>query len=270
MSKLAILFILCMSMNSALAKDKVVATVNGKEIHLEQLKDYYKKNLLTSQSRIITMESSLQELINRELGIEKAKKNKLAEDPIVAKKIDDLLFHAQTSKDLGGSFKKIPRISDDQVKTYYKKNKEYRTSHILFRLKAFPSPEEVKTAFDQAIKLVNQLKDKPEKFDSFAQQYSQSSSANSGGDLGYHPPNGYSPKFYEEINGKEVGQIVGPFRSQYGVHIAKITGIKKFNEINIKSYKKILYDQKRDKIIADYFRSLRDNAKVKINKQFLK
>ncbi len=265
------LFISCIfSFSVFAAKKEVVATVNGIDIHKDELIEYYKQNVLTVTNRDITIESSLEELINREISIEKAKKNKLADDPIVKRKIEDVLFHAQVSKDLEDKLKKIGTISDDAVKKYYENNKEYRTSHILFRLRAFPSPEEVKTAIDQAVEIINKLKDKPELFETFAKQYSQSSTANSAGDLGFQPPVAYTPNFFKDINGKKVGQIVGPTRTQYGVHVIKITGIKPFNEINMNTYKKILYDQKRDKIISNYFEDLRSSAKIKINKQLLK
>jgi len=35
-------------------------------------------------------------------------------------------------------------------------------------------------------------------------------------------------------------------------------------------YKKIVYDLKRDKKLSDYFSDLRKNAKISINKKYLK
>ncbi|NCA21846.1 MAG: hypothetical protein EBS86_12010, partial [Crocinitomicaceae bacterium] len=62
---------------------------------------------------------------------------------VIAKQ-EDILFHAQISKDLENDFKNIT-VTDDDVKKYYDENKEYRSAHILFRLRAEPTPEEVKT-----------------------------------------------------------------------------------------------------------------------------
>lgn len=268
-----VLFALLILFNLAHAKDKdpVVASVNGKNILLSEVREYYKNSLLTVSNKIVTIESSLNEIINRELGIMKAKKSKLQNEPAIENKLNDVLFHAQTSKDLEGKLKSIgASVSDNDVKKYYKKNKEYETSHILFRLRALPTPEEVKTAYDQTIQIVNELKTKPENFVSIAKKYSQSTASSTGGNMGYRPPVGYVPLYFAAIRGKKVGQIIGPVRTQYGVHVIKITGIKKFSDINMKVYKKILYDIKRDKIIANYFEDMRNGASVKINKQYLK
>ncbi len=265
-----ILFIFLLVMNFSFAED-IVATVNGENISLSELENYYRQSMLTISNKKITMESSLTELINRELGVQKAKKQNLIQDPVVRKKVDDLLFHAQVSKDLEAELLKIaPQITDKDVEEYYKNNKEYRTSHILIRLRAFPTKEDVKSAYDQLITILNNVKNEPEKFDELASKYSQSSSAYNSGDLGFHPPSGYVPEFYEAIKGQNVGKIVGPVRTQYGVHLIKITGVKDFKDINKDVYKKILHDQKRDKVLADYFEKLRKSAEIKINKQYLK
>ncbi len=267
-----ILSLLVLLPTFALAQsDNIVATVNGTKISLEELKAYYKQNLLSISGRKVTLESSLDELINRELGVNLAKKNEIIKDPAVSRKVDDLLFHAQISKDLESKLLKIAAtISDDDVKEYYKENKEYRTSHILIRLRAIPSPDDVKKAFQQMVLMANEIKSNGDKFEELASKYSQSSSAYNSGDLGFHPPNGYVPEFYEAIKGKKVGQVVGPIRTQYGVHIIKITDIKPYEKINKDVYKKIIHDQKRDKIMDEYFSSLRKDANIKINKQFLK
>ncbi|MBL7665426.1 MAG: peptidylprolyl isomerase [Bacteriovoracaceae bacterium] len=275
MKKLLLIFLSVSAVSLfAIAQNKtneIAATVNGINIHVDELDAYYKENLFTASNRIVTLETSLDELINRQLGIEKAKKTDLQNDPVVKKKMEDVLFHAQISKDLENELKKIaPTISDSDVKKYYDENKEYRTSHILFRVRALPSPEEVKTAYDQSIRIYTELKDAPQKFEEVAKKYSQSTVAQTGGDLGYLPPTGLSPQYFEAIKGRSVGQVVGPVRTQFGVHVIKITGVKEYSEINKDVYKKILYDQKRDKVIADYFKKLRADAKVTINKQFLK
>src|SRR6476660_7955981 len=142
-------------------KDQVVATVNGRPITKKQFEEYHLQNLKYVGQRKITKEVSLQDLINRELGIQKAKKTGLDKDPVVVAKQEDILFHAQTSKDLEGEFKKIT-VSDDDVKKYYEDNKEYRTAHILYRLRAEPTPEEVKAAFEQSMGIYAQLQKSPE------------------------------------------------------------------------------------------------------------
>ena len=70
--------------------DPVVATVNGKKIKLSTLKSYHEQNLKFVRSdKKITVERSLNDLINRIIGVENAKKAKVHKRPDVIKKIND-------------------------------------------------------------------------------------------------------------------------------------------------------------------------------------
>ncbi len=130
-------FALCfnaMAQNKKKQDDPVVATVNGKKIRKSTLYRYHRDNLkFVRSSKKVTLESSLEDLINRIIGIDRAKENNLAKNPVVAKKMNDVLYHAQISKDLEGELKKI-KVSDSEVEKYYKDHPEYRTAQILFRL----------------------------------------------------------------------------------------------------------------------------------------
>lgn len=250
-------------------QDPVVATVNGTEIKRSTLYKYHQDNLkFVKGQKKVTLESSLNDLINRVVGIEKAKKNKIHKDPVVIKKMNDILYHAQISKDMEGKLKTI-KVSDAEVEKYYKSHPEYRTAQILFRLRALPSKEEVTETFEKAMKVYSEVSKKPDSFSDYAAKFSQTSSAVQGGDLGYQPSTRLTPEYYESIKGKKVGTITKPFRSQYGYHIVKILGEKTAEQINKDMYKKIIYDTKRDRLLEDYFASQRKGAKIKIEKKYL-
>ena len=245
-------------------KDPIVAEVNGKKIKKSSLYRYHLNSLkFVKGSRKVTIESSLNDLINRIVGIDKAKKNKLQKNPVVVKKMNDVVYHAQISKDLEPELKKI-KVTDDDVKKYYSKNPEYRTAQILYRLQAAPSKEDVKKAQEQSNIIYNQLQKTPEKFLEMAKKFSQTATAPIGGDLGYQPKTKLTPEYYEAIQGKANGFITKPFRSQYGWHIAKVLGKKTYEQIEKKLYKKIIYDTKRDDILETYFKKERSKSKVKI------
>lgn len=264
MKKLALIILSTMMVLPAFAQKDVVATVNGRSITKKQFEEYHLQNLKFVGQRKITKETSLQDLINRELGIQKAKKTGLDKDPSVIAKQEDILFHAQTSKDLENEFKKIT-VSDDDVKKYYEDNKEYRSAHILYRLRAEPTPEEVKAAFDQSMAIYAQLQKSPEDFAKLANKYSQTSAAPVGGDLGFQPPTRLAPEYYEAIKGQKAGFISKPVRSQMGYHIIKVLGVKSFDQIDKNLYKKIIYDTKRDALIENYFKGLAKGSDIKTN-----
>ena len=203
-------------------------------------------------------------MINRELGIQKAKKTGLDKDPAVVTKQEDILYHAQISKDLENEFKKIA-VSDDDVKKYYEDNKEYRSAHILYRLRAEPTPDEVKASYDQSMAIYAQLQKSPEDFAKMANKYSQTSAAPVGGDLGFQPPTRLAPEYFEAIKSQKVGFITKPVRSQMGYHIIKVLGVKSYDQIDKNLYKKIIYDKKRDALIENYFKNLAKGAVIKTN-----
>lgn len=250
------------------AQKEIVATVNGSPITKKEFEEYHLQNLKFVGQRKITKEVSLQDLINRELGIQKAKKTGTAKDPVVISKQEDILFHAQISKDLENEFKKI-KVTDEDVKKYYEDNKEYRTAHILYRLRAEPTPEEVKAALSQSVEIYDILQKNPDEFGKYASKFSQTSTAPVGGDLGFQPPTRLAPEYYEAIKGKKVGFISKPVRTQMGYHIIKILGVKSFDQIDKNLYKKIIYDKKRDAIIENYFKNLAKGAEIKTNPNLL-
>jgi parvulin-like peptidyl-prolyl isomerase len=78
-----------------------------------------------------------------------------------------------------------------------------------------------------------------------------------------------APEYFNSIKGKTPGYITPPVRTQFGYHVIKILGVKDYSDIDMTLYKKIVYDQKRDKIIDEYFRNIRSTAQIKINKETL-
>ena len=267
LASIAILF--CFSDTFAQKKENLtVAEVNGVKIKKSEFEKNYKENLLFVSDKVVTKEKVLNDMINKILGVQKAKKNNLQENPTVKKKMEDILYHAQISKDLEPKLKEI-EVTDKEVKKFYKDHKEYRSAHILFRLRAEPSEKEVKNAMKQAMKVYKKLKEDPKKFAELANKYSQTTVAENGGDIGFQPYVQLAPQYFDAIKSKEPETITPPVRTQFGYHIIKILAVKDFKDINMSYYKKLVYDQKRDQILEEYFEGLKKSAKIKINKEAL-
>lgn len=260
---------LLLTSTSFAAADPVVATVNGVDIKKSEFDRSFYQNTLYVSDKVVTKEKVLNDMMNKIIGIQKAKKAKLDQDPVVKSKMEDVLYHAQISKDLEGELKKI-QVTEDDVKAYYREHPEYRTAHILLRVQAKPEKNEVIAAQNQALKIYNTLKTSPEKFGELANRYSQSASAPNGGDMGFQPAVRMAPEYFQAIKGKDDGYITSPVRTQFGYHIIKVIAKRDFDTINMGQYKKIVYDQKRDKVLEDYFAGLRKTAKIKINEEYLK
>jgi peptidyl-prolyl cis-trans isomerase C len=266
---MTVTLILSFSAFAQTAADPVVATVNGVEIKKTQLDQAFEQNLMFVSDKVVTKEKVLNDIINREIGIKKAKEEKLENDPVVKAKMEDVLYHAKISKDLEKKLQAI-LVTDKEAQDYYAKNKEYRTAHILFRIRVSPDKEETLEATRKSLEVYKQLQAKPQLWPELANKYSQSSTAPAGGDLGYLPAVKYAPEYFKAINGKANGYISPPVRTQFGLHVVKVLGVHEWKEVDPAIYKKIIYDQKRDKILEEYFAEGRKTAQIKINKEFLK
>lgn len=249
--------------------EAIVATVNGVDIKKGQLDQAFEQNLMYVSDKIVTKEKVLYDIINREIGVKKAKETNLQNDPIVKNKMEDVLYHAQISKDLEKKLQGIT-VSDKEAQEYYSKFKEYRTAHILFRVRVAPDKAESEEAIKKSLEVYKQLQAKPQQWPELANKYSQSSTAPTAGDLGYLPAIKYAPEYFKAINGKPNGYISPPTRTQFGFHIIKVLGVREWKEVDPALYKKIVYDQKRDKILDEYFADARKTAQIKINKEYLK
>lgn len=248
----------------------VVATVNGKDIFLSDLEVYHRSRLLSFSDRKITKIKSLGDLINRELTLQKARKNRLDTNPAVRAQMENALYQAQIAKDLNNSFFKI-KITDKEIEKYYQTHPEYRTSLILIRIPAQPSKEQVKIAYEQALKVYQKVRENPQNFDAIAKTTSQLSPDINphAPDIGFQPVKKLAPEYFEAINGKAIGSVVEPFRTQFGYNIVKITGLKPYNKINKDLYHAILFDVKKQSILNQYFSMLTEKAKVKVNKKVI-
>ncbi|MDH4466775.1 MAG: peptidylprolyl isomerase [Bacteriovoracaceae bacterium] len=250
-------------------EDVVVAVVAGKNITLDQLQEAFAVHLLEPSSKKISPETVLNDLINREVTSEQATKEGLDKEPLIQNRMKEVLQSAYVTKNLAEEVSKI-EVTDKEVEKYYRDNKEYRTSSILIRVQAIPSPQELKAAYDKIESIYMEANQKPEKFEELAKNHSQTANRDLGGEMGFLPAPSLAPEYYEAIKGKSVGHITPPFRTQFGYHIAKVTGIKDYKDINKDLYKKIIFDQKRDALVDDFYKDLRKKTSVKIFKEKIK
>ncbi len=247
---------------------KIVAEIDGEKITSEELNTVYADRLLYPSHKKISKEGVLQDIINRRIAKKAAAKEKLNEDRIIKERIDSILHDELINKNLSDKFEKI-KITDAEVKKYYKSHPEYKTSHVLFRVKAIPTKKELEKAYEFMYKVYKEIEKVPSKFEEVAKKYSQISTNESGGNIGYLPHTSMAPEYYEAIKNKKIGFISQPVRTQFGYHIIKVTGQKDYKSIDKNLYKRIIFDQKRDQIVQDYYASLGKGAKIKIYKKNL-
>ncbi|MCA1767501.1 MAG: peptidylprolyl isomerase SurA [Idiomarina sp.] len=98
---------------------------------------------------------------------------------------------------------------------------EYRLAQILIAADSNVSQAELEKAKNRADTVLNLL-DKGNDFADLAVRSSSGSAALDGGDMGWMTVNSMPTLFAEAVDGKAVGDVVGPIRSGIGFHILKV------------------------------------------------
>lgn len=124
------------------------------------------------------------------------------------------------------SAKKI-EVSEDEIKDYYEKNKkefkveeQRRVNYVIFSTD--PSPEDSSRTYELARDLLKQARS-GEDFAELADQYSEDPSVQKNhGDLGYFDKSAMLPEFSNAAFSAKVGEVIGPVKTRYGLHIIKV------------------------------------------------
>lgn len=125
-------------------------------------------------------------------------------------------------------------VKEDEVRAFYDSNpqrfgqaEERQARHILLQLDPAAPDAEVQKVMARAQELVAALRKEPGRFAALAKEVSQDpGSASRGGDLGYFGRGAMVKAFEDAAFSQKQGEIGDPVRSDFGVHIIEVTGIK--------------------------------------------
>jgi peptidyl-prolyl cis-trans isomerase D len=125
-------------------------------------------------------------------------------------------------------------VSDEEIKSWYqarsdryKQPEERSASHVLIRLDKGAAADQVKAAEAKAAEILAQAKKSPGDFAKLAKQHSQDpGSADKGGDLGWFGRGMMVKPFEDAVFALKEGQISDVVRSDFGLHIIKLAGIR--------------------------------------------
>jgi peptidyl-prolyl cis-trans isomerase C len=213
-------------------------------------------------------ENFLNELVKRELLYKESLKKGLDKDQEYVKKLDEFKKITLVGLLLQKEIEAKVKVSDQEVKEYYEKNKEkfspvtqIRASHIL-----------VKTE-EEAKKIEERLK-KGEDFAAIAKKSSiDTATAKNGGDLGYFSKGQMVPEFESAAMMLKKGEISEPVKTKYGYHIIKVTDKKMGQVVEYEKMKNIisqnLMAEKQKEVFDSYIDGLKKSYKVEINKEAL-
>jgi peptidyl-prolyl cis-trans isomerase D len=118
-------------------------------------------------------------------------------------------------------------VSENEINDYYEKNKnefkvdeQRKVNYVIFSTE--PSSEDSSRTYDLAKDLLKQARS-GEDFAELADQYSEDPSVkNNHGDLGYFEKSAMVPEFSNAAFSAKPGEVVGPVKTRYGLHIIKV------------------------------------------------
>lgn len=247
----------------------VVAQVGKKNITVEEFNKKY--NEVKSQTiNPPSKELFLEDLIRYEIGLQEAEKRGFAKDPMVLERLNQEMYKALLEKELGPRIQKI-QVSDAEMKAWYAKNPELRTSHILIEFKPGANAQQIAEARKRADEILKEVRSSKRPFEELVKLYSDDAlSKQAGGDIGWQSRVTLVPNYYETVQAMKVGEVRGLIETQFGFHIVKLTGRRSFENANKRQIRAAVYDEKRRVIFNDYFANLKKSYTIKENASAIK
>ena len=117
-------------------------------------------------------------------------------------------------------------VSDFEIESQLRKNAVlnpdvFNLSHILIQNPSNASIEEIDANYKKSMEVYNLLLSK-KSFEDLAKKYSDDTSAQTGGNIGWKKEKDLPQLFVDELSKISVGQVTNPFKSPNGFHILKI------------------------------------------------
>lgn len=250
----------------------VLATVNGQNITSEELELISGANL--DQIPAEAKKHLIDQVIDRKLIIEEAKKANVQKDPEYAKSLQNLEEQIMADVYMKRIFDEI-KVSDADVKKFYDTNKDklfkrpaqVKAKHILFAL------EDEKGAKD-AIKSLQAFKGKDleAKFAELAKEKSiDGGSGKQGGELGWFEKSKMVKEFGDAAFGLKKGEISKtPVKSQFGYHVIlkedeRTEGAIAYNDVKDEIENSLKLQQFKSKM-QNKVQDLKQKAKITYSK----
>jgi peptidyl-prolyl cis-trans isomerase SurA len=225
---------------------KTLVEIGDEKVTLGEFEKQFLKTVTSIDSaRNTSLDARKQFLnlyINFRLKVKDARERGLLNSPDMQKEI------AEYTKNFAPTYLIDKEVVEPEIeKLYERKKDEVRASHILITLPEKASVQDSIMAYEKADTIIRKLKD-GEDFGQLAYDYSQDRTAKQNrGDLYYFTAGMTVQPFEDAVYNLKVGEFTTkPVRSQFGLHIIKLTDRKpRFDAIRASH---ILIQDKRDSL----------------------
>lgn len=248
----------------------VLATIGSKSITLGEFTKKF--NEIRAQTlNPPTKEEFLEDLIRYYVGLQEAEKKGLRNDSNIKEKMEQELYKGLLEKSLGPDVANI-KVTDEQMKSWYKENPEIRTSHILIEFKTGAKPEELAAAKKRANEIYeSEVKNSKRPFEELVRLFSDDPlSKQTGGDIGWQNRLTLVPSYYNTAIKMKIGEIKGLIETPFGFHILKLTGKHTYENANKRQIRTAVFDEIRKQKFNKFFNLLKKDYDIKVNTKLIK
>ena len=265
------------------AKDAVVATIGTKQITMKELND--KLEQIPPQYRMTfkgeDKKKLLENIIDRYLLTQEAKRVKIDKIPEVEQKVEDLASNILIQELINREINQKIVITDEEAKKYYDANldefkipEKIKARQILIKVDANATPEDTAKKEVKAKELLEKVKAGGD-FEALVKESSDDTRTKTkGGDLGFITKGRMSAEFDKVVFETKAGEVGALVKDQEGFHIIKVDEKKGAQQQGLDSVKvRITTKLKRDKqkeMVEGLIASLKAKNKVTINEELLK
>lgn len=208
----------------------------------------------------------LERLVRRELLLQEAEKQKIAERPEVAEQVAalrrDLMVRALLQEEVGAKIK----LEDKDVQEYFTAHpEEFSGDQVRLRHILVSTEEEARYVLERV---------KKEPFEEVAKQVSKdTASASKGGDLDYLRREQMFPDFAKAAFALKPGEVSGVVRTPFGYHIIKLVDRKKGQPFTYEQVKeqlrRRLLDERQNQRYQEWVKGLEAAAKISRDESLL-
>ena len=167
------------------------------------------------------------------------------------------------------------KVSDKEINKYYRshqkefwKDSQRHARHILFIVEPGASEKNRKEKFDQAKKILNEIREGGD-FINIAREYSEDVSSSNGGDLGFITRGKMVVEFESAVFRLREGQVSDIVKTEYGYHIIKVEKILAGKTLTLKESKdritKLLSAQKSKEGYKNWMSELKKAAFIEVS-----
>ena len=225
---------------------KITESIIAKQI--KKIKSSYKSDAIFEH-----------ELKNQKLTFEQFKKDL---------KVDLVMQHV-----IDQEIKPNIKINEKEIKSFYEKNKgnfitEKKARASVILIKANQGDTKAEKSARQKIKSILENIKNGSSFSEMAIKHSEDSLASKGGDLGYFAKNQIFGAFSERAFNMEVNEVSPIFKTGLGLHLLKLTDVKKGKTMALDNAKtrieNIIRNKKVGNATRNYVESLKQKSKIKM------